>query len=159
MDRFVTRPDSLERIADRAVRSQGDPSRLDPLAAKLLLRTPSEALTRSFATPWEIALHLNCDVLPVQGPPGSGKSYAGARKILALHRQGRKVGVCATSHAVIENLLMAVHAASQARATRFHVLATEHLDRCHREESPNGSDRRNLERPIRDALVLVGETT
>jgi len=106
--------DSLERIADRAVKSGCDTSRLDPLAAKLLLRTPSEALKLSFTSSWDPALHLNGDVLPVQGPPGSGKSYTGARMILALYRQGRKVGVCATSHAVIENLLLAVRKAAEA---------------------------------------------
>lgn len=110
--------DSLERIAERAVRSQCDTSQLDPLAAKLLLRIPSEALKQSFANSWDIAAHLNGDVLPVQGPPGSGKSYAGARMILALYRQGKKVGVCATSHAVIENLMLAVREAAEADGGR-----------------------------------------
>jgi len=110
--------DSLERIADRAVRSQCDASVLDPLAAKLLLRIPSAALKQPFTNAWDIAAHLNGDVLPVQGPPGSGKSYAGARMILALFRLGRKVGVCATSHAVIAHLLLAVREAAQADGSR-----------------------------------------
>ncbi len=44
-------------------------------------------------------------MLPVQGPPGSGKTYTGARMILALLQAGKKVGVTATSHKVITNLL------------------------------------------------------
>jgi predicted RecB family nuclease len=43
--------------------------------------------------------------LPIQGPPGSGKTYTGARMICALVAQGRRVGVTGTSHKVIRNLL------------------------------------------------------
>jgi uncharacterized protein len=46
--------------------------------------------------------------LPIQGPPGSGKTYTGARMICALVAQGRRVGVTATSHKVIRLLLDAV---------------------------------------------------
>ncbi len=51
---------------------------------------------------------LDRSVLPVQGPPGSGKTYTGARMILAELARGRKVGVTATSHKVISNLLKEV---------------------------------------------------
>lgn len=44
-------------------------------------------------------------VLPIQGPPGAGKTRTGARMVLALVRAGFKVGVTANSHAVIGNLL------------------------------------------------------
>jgi uncharacterized protein len=47
-------------------------------------------------------------VLAVQGPPGSGKTTVGARLIRALLDAGKTVGVTATSHAVIGNLLTAV---------------------------------------------------
>jgi uncharacterized protein len=52
-------------------------------------------------------------VLPIQGPPGSGKTYSGARMIVELVREGRKVGITAVSHKVITNLLHEVcrHAA------------------------------------------------
>ena len=43
--------------------------------------------------------------LPIQGPPGAGKTYIGAEMILALVKAGKKVGVTATSHRVIRNLL------------------------------------------------------
>lgn len=48
---------------------------------------------------------LDRTVLAIQGPPGAGKTYCGARMIRDLVRQGKKVGVTATSHAVIRNLL------------------------------------------------------
>ncbi|WP_316014369.1 TM0106 family RecB-like putative nuclease [Roseobacter sp. HKCCA0434] len=49
---------------------------------------------------------LDGGVLPVQGPPGTGKTYVTARAILALVRQGRRVGVCSNSHDAIRNVLM-----------------------------------------------------
>ncbi|HYO43661.1 MAG TPA: TM0106 family RecB-like putative nuclease [Candidatus Limnocylindrales bacterium] len=52
-----------------------------------------------------LALGLDGDVLAIQGPPGSGKTYTGAHMIVALARAGKKVGVTANSHKVIGNLL------------------------------------------------------
>ena len=51
--------------------------------------------------------------LAVQGPPGSGKTYTAARTVVSLVAQGRKVGITATSHAVIGNLLKAIIEASE----------------------------------------------
>jgi uncharacterized protein len=51
---------------------------------------------------------LDHSVLPIQGPPGSGKTYTGARMILAELVRGKKVGITATSHKVISNLLKEV---------------------------------------------------
>ena len=55
-----------------------------------------------------IAPRLDRSVLPVQGPPGSGKTYTGARMILDLLGGGGRVGVTGNSHKVISNLLAAV---------------------------------------------------
>ncbi len=64
-----------------------------------------------------VAGSLDSTVLPIQGPPGTGKTYTGARMICSLVASGKKVGVTATSHAVIENLLCAVaDAASELRS-------------------------------------------
>lgn len=45
-------------------------------------------------------------VLPVQGPPGTGKTHVTARAILALVREGFRVGVTSNSHEAIRNVLM-----------------------------------------------------
>ncbi len=49
---------------------------------------------------------LDNGILPVQGPPGSGKTYTGARMIAALAREGKRIGVTAVSHKVIQKLLV-----------------------------------------------------
>ena len=70
--------------------------------------TPLDAVRRS-------APLLERSVLPVQGPPGSGKTYAGARMVLDLLARGQRVGVTANSHKVISNLLRAVCTAADER--------------------------------------------
>ena len=70
--------------------------------------TPLEAVRR-------IAPRLDRSVLPVQGPPGSGKTYTGARMIVDLLGRGLRVGVTANSHKVISNLLGAVCEAADRR--------------------------------------------
>jgi predicted RecB family nuclease len=57
-------------------------------------------------------LSLESSVLPVQGPPGAGKTYAGSEMICALAAAGKKIGIAATSHKVIRNLLNAVAVAA-----------------------------------------------
>jgi uncharacterized protein len=59
-----------------------------------------------------LAVSLDGTYLYVQGPPGSGKTYRGARLVTALIRAGRKVGVTAQSHKVIHHLLDAIAAAA-----------------------------------------------
>lgn len=61
------------------------------------------------------ALALDRSVLPIQGPPGSGKTFTGARMIVELVKYGRRVGITAVSHKVITKLLDEVcHAAREA---------------------------------------------
>src|SRR5581483_4243767 len=69
----------------------------------------------------------------IQGPPGSGKTYTGARMICELVKRGKNVGVTALSHKVIRNLLdMVVKAAQQMDVTAV---------RCmHRENDGEESD-------------------
>jgi uncharacterized protein len=61
-----------------------------------------------------LVLELDHTTLPIQGPPGAGKTYSGARMICSLVRHGRRVGITGTSHKVIGNLLGAVLKAATA---------------------------------------------
>lgn len=63
-----------------------------------------------------VALALEGGVLPIQGPPGAGKTFTGARMICALVQERKKVGICATSHKVIRNLLDEVIKAADEQA-------------------------------------------
>jgi predicted RecB family nuclease len=80
-------------------------------------QAPGEALCRSGETDLDaarrLALALDRTTLPIQGPPGSGKTYSGARMILTLLREGKRVGITGTSHKVIGNLLKAVLKAAE----------------------------------------------
>jgi predicted RecB family nuclease len=55
-----------------------------------------------------LVLELDETTLAIQGPPGSGKTFTGAHMICSLLAAGKKVGIAATSHKVIANLLAAV---------------------------------------------------
>ena len=58
-------------------------------------------------------------MLFVQGPPGAGKTWTGSRLIARLIAQGRRVGVAATSHKAIHNLLEAVEEAAAEMGLAF----------------------------------------
>jgi predicted RecB family nuclease len=60
-----------------------------------------------------IVAQLDDSVLAIQGPPGAGKTFTGARMICDLVRQGKKVGITAMSHKVIRKLLDDVIEAAQ----------------------------------------------
>ncbi len=62
-----------------------------------------------------LANQLDTSVLPIQGPPGSGKTFTGARMIAALVGQGKQVGITANSHKVIGNLLKGTFEAAEER--------------------------------------------
>ena len=66
------------------------------------LRRPGET---DLASARRVALALDRTVLPIQGPPGAGKTFSGARMIVTLLDKGRRVGITGTSHKVIGNLL------------------------------------------------------
>ena len=106
------------------VTERGKPDRA---GRDLLLRSPPRLLTGPFdGTRSDVgdavatALGLDDSVLAIQGPPGAGKTYTGARMILAAVRAGKRVGVTATSHKVIDNLLeRSPEAAEEAAGDRL----------------------------------------
>ncbi|MCB9925601.1 MAG: TM0106 family RecB-like putative nuclease [Planctomycetaceae bacterium] len=55
-----------------------------------------------------LALDLNNSILPIQGPPGAGKTFVGGHMITELAKRGKRIGVTAVSHKVILNLLQEV---------------------------------------------------
>jgi predicted RecB family nuclease len=51
-----------------------------------------------------ITTNLDNSVFAIQGPPGAGKTYTGAKMIIELIKAKKKIGVTAISHKVIRNL-------------------------------------------------------
>lgn len=82
-------------------------------ARDLLLRLPPrvgrQALHRDGESTVDAAVrlcaHLDGGVLPIQGPPGAGKTFTGAHMICELVRLGKTIGITANSHKVIRNLI------------------------------------------------------
>ena len=77
-----------------------------------------------------LALGLDRAVLPIQGPPGSGKTYVGARIVTALLAAGRRVGVTAQSHRVITNLLDSVCLAATEEGIAFQGVQITKKEEC-----------------------------
>ena len=102
-------------------------------ACDLLLRRPPRLadgvgpLIRSgestVAAAKRIGASLDHSVLAIQGPPGAGKTYGGARMICELIQRGKKVGVTAVSHKVIRNLLDEVLRAAEEAGIKSLVCA------------------------------------
>jgi uncharacterized protein len=85
-------------------------------------------------------------VLPIQGPPGSGKTYTGARMICDCLREGEKVGITAVSHKVIRKLLD-----ETLKAADFPIAAIEKVRE--KSKTPNPSIVETIENnPVLEAL-------
>jgi predicted RecB family nuclease len=69
------------------------------------LRLPGETTVQSAR---RVVQALDQGVLAIQGPPGAGKTFSGARMIIDLVTSGKRVGITAVSHKVIRNLLKGV---------------------------------------------------
>ena len=93
---------------------QGDGSYL--AARDLLMRLPprigEQPIQMEGETTLDAALRiapaLAGGILPIQGPPGAGKTHTGAAMVCALVAAGKTVGATANSHKVIRHFLDAV---------------------------------------------------
>jgi predicted RecB family nuclease len=107
--------ESLFRIGEW-IRANGIASAGQYQAARdLLLRTTprlgnGESIMAQPSESTEVAARrivaaLDNSVLPVQGPPGAGKTYTGAWMISELIRRGKKVGITSYTHKAIRLLI------------------------------------------------------
>jgi len=96
------------------------------LSPRLIAGSHGTALVDATEDPVEAAMRivrsLNSSMLPVQGPPGAGKTYTGAQIIVDQVRRGHRIGVCATTHRAIGELLTAVTKVASEEATPVRIL-------------------------------------
>jgi uncharacterized protein len=87
-----------------------------PALDEILERQPRARLD---GTAVEAAASLDGSYLFVQGPPGSGKTWIGARMAIELMRQGQRVGVTSLSHKAIHKFLRDVRDAALEQRFTF----------------------------------------
>ncbi len=101
--------EALARLAEAMLAGSGRYRALEDILARARPRLnppPSGTIqTTTLEEQRERAAALDRSYLFIQGPPGTGKTWTGARIVVDLIRRGRRVGVAATSHKAIHNLL------------------------------------------------------
>lgn len=117
----MTEPGQFQAARDFLLRCA---PRLQGTVTGPLIR-PNEPL---LAAAKRLALSLETSVLPVQGPPGSGKTYTGARMIVSLVKAGKRVGITAVSHKVISNLLGEVCKVARGEGVLLHAIQKTNED-------------------------------
>src|SRR5262249_1259598 len=110
-----------EYVAEHGIAGEGRYQAARDLLLRLAPRLTSGNLQLVGETTVQSAVRVAAMLrgsLPIQGPPGAGKTYTGAKMICSLAKEGKKVGITANSHKVIRNLLDATRdAAAQAGQT------------------------------------------
>jgi uncharacterized protein len=92
------------------------------------LRQPEESGSEAAV---RIAPALSGGILAIQGPPGSGKTYTGARMVCEMVKAGARIGITANSHKVIRNFLEEVLKAAPERGaavTAIHKISDDDDD-------------------------------
>ncbi|MBV9101300.1 MAG: TM0106 family RecB-like putative nuclease [Candidatus Dormibacteraeota bacterium] len=155
----------------RWVRDNGVDARGAHRAARdlLLARPPrlagEDVMPREDETAEERAVRLVCALdggcLPVQGPPGAGKTYTAARMALRLVERGRRVAVTAVSHKAIGNLLEEIQRASVKTATPARLMQKADEDeRCDAPGCSFTKDNGAVDAAVADGEVdVAGGTT
>ncbi len=105
---------ALQRFASSVV-EHGTAATPYRAAADMLLSNPPRVLGGAeLRDVMDVTRRLDQSYLFVQGPPGSGKTYTGARVIVERLRAGKRVGVTSSSHKAIHNLLDEVERVARA---------------------------------------------
>jgi uncharacterized protein len=114
----------------------GEPLPTKPLR-QALQRFAMSVVDRGLqATPYSAAADIlqrrklteGASYLFIQGPPGAGKTWTGAHRIVDLLAEGKRVGVASNSHKAIANLLDEVERITAARGVHFRGLKKQGSD-------------------------------
>jgi predicted RecB family nuclease len=123
---------ALRRLAATVIDEPSAPGPGDPHAAarRILRRDPPRLRDREPDAEIDhegmqvdelkqIVASLDGSHLFIQGPPGSGKTWSGARLVVDLIARGKRVGVTSTSHKVIHNLLDEIEGVAHEQGVEF----------------------------------------
>ena len=150
---------ALRRVGRSVLDSDGRFSALEAVLRRDLPRfrerIPGDPLPQDdLGAARDLVETLDASYLLVQGPPGSGKTYTGARLIVRLMARGRRVGVMAQSHKAIHNLLEEVERAAREEGVEFRGLKKgAEYEGAFIETSGNQAD---FDDPADDVLLLAG---
>jgi uncharacterized protein len=106
-----------------------------------------------------LALALDSSVLPIQGPPGSGKTYTGAHMILALVNAGRRVGITAGSHKVISNLLSRLCKEACDAKVKLSIVQKSKADGCEHDFVTQAKDNPDVLKKLQSGEAQVAAGT
>jgi predicted RecB family nuclease len=106
----------IERIATSFL--DGDLRARFPATAAILYAERPVLLQAAHAISERIAA-LDGSYLPIQGPPGSGKSTTAAHAIVDLLRTGKRVGIAAINHKALHHLLGKIELLARERGVAF----------------------------------------
>jgi len=118
---------ALFRFADSVIAKNGKYSAITSILARDFPRISGHTSGASIVASGSDLLvetiraveNLDGSHLFIQGPPGAGKTYTGARVIVALLKGGFRVGVSSNSHKAVHNILEEVERVAEVDGYRF----------------------------------------
>lgn len=126
---YTVKEESIIRLAEWVVDHGIDSELKEFRAVRMLLLQKVPKVTDSISKKEDLleltkewAEKLDQSYLPIQGPPGSGKSFTASRMIMHLILQGKKIGVTAMSHKVITALLEKVWELSKEMKVKIDIV-------------------------------------
>lgn len=106
-----------------------------------------------------VAGELDGGVLAVQGPPGSGKTWIGARVVVELAAAGRRVGVTGFSHQAITNLLNEIALVARGRGVPLRIIQKAEVEQgCLDEQVRCTTDNKEFDRWLAGGADVIAGT-
>jgi uncharacterized protein len=106
-----------EYVAEHGMAGEGPYQAARDLLMRMPPRLDGRPIQKAGETTLNAALRiapaLGGGILPIQGPPGAGKTHTGTAMVCALVPAGKTVGVTANSHKVIRHFLDGVLKAAE----------------------------------------------
>lgn len=76
----------------------------------------------------EVIENLDGSYLPIQGPPGAGKTYTAKQAIAHLVKLGAKIGVSSNSHKAINNLILNTAKYCKEHNIKSHIYCNKYIN-------------------------------